>query len=242
MTTAKEIYQAFHKVRQRDPEIFLDYDGTLVGIRMNPEECYADNELKEILVRLESRYRTYIVTGRSLEEMENFLRMDYNIIALHGAVFRDREGRISAVENFPAFINTCDVIYEKKGEYIERFPGLRMYNKHGGVLFHLGLVEDDTMKEQIKDAVHALGHSNGMDVYEGKMILEIRIPGINKGIAIRSIRKDGNAALIAGDDRTDEESFKYNMDAIKVKVGDGETLADFKVKNYQEIREILRNL
>lgn len=241
MSKLELIYQAFHTLKQKNPEIFLDYDGTLVGLRMNPEECYADEELKEILRGLDDRYRTYIVTGRSLDDIENFIDMDFNVIALHGAMIKRKDSELVTVDHFARYVEICDSIYEKRSHYTEEFPGLRVYNKHGGVLFHLGLIYDNLIKLKLKEYVHELAKLNGMEVYEGKSIIEMRIPNINKGLAIKSIRRSGGA-LIAGDDKTDEESFKHNMDALKIKVGSGETIADFRVESYVELREILKNL
>ncbi|WP_175266878.1 hypothetical protein [Acidiplasma cupricumulans] len=39
-----------------EPQIFLDYDGTLVPIRNDPSNCYADSELDFILKYLDKYY------------------------------------------------------------------------------------------------------------------------------------------------------------------------------------------
>ena len=73
------------------------------------------------------------------------------------------------------------------------------------------------------------------------MISEIRIPGCNKGDAIRRLRS-GRQAVIAGDDVTDEDSFFYNQDALNIKVGEGKTLAKYRLKDYTEMREVLERI
>ena len=46
--------------------------------------------------------------------------------------------------------------------------------------------------------------------------------------------------MIAGDEGTDEEAFEMNMDALKIRVGDGPTLADIVLRDPSEMREALK--
>lgn len=242
MSTDEEIIKAFEKIKGDSPIIFLDYDGTLVQIVMDPENCYADEDLKDVLSKLRKKYETYIVTGRSIKDIRKFLGMEYNIVALHGAIWSVNGNRVETVEGFQKYVDACNKIYGDRESYIGKFPGLRLYNKDGGVLFHLGLVKYEPHKEEIVKLAERLASEYGMAVYRGKMIVELRVPGVNKGKTINKIRGGTRASLIAGDDRTDEESFSYNMDALKIKVGDGKTLADFKVDDFKKMRGILRRL
>lgn len=237
-----EIVKAFEEIKNRSPIIFLDYDGTLVKIVMDPDNCYADEELRGILSELRKKYETYIVTGRSMKDIRKFIGMDYNIVALHGATWSINSTKVETVEGFERCVTVCNSIYGEREKYISLYPGLRIYNKDGGVLFHLGLVKNDSHKEEVVSLVEGLAKKHEMAVYRGKMIVELRVPGVNKGKTISRIREGSRASLIAGDDRTDEESFRYNMDALKIRVGDGDSLADFKVRDYKEMREILRKL
>lgn len=222
-------------------QLFLDYDGTLVPIEMDPEDCYPDDELVEILNELNEKYDLYIITGRSMEDITRFLGNHFNIIALHGAL-KLVGGEISENVNTLGYCRqVCDRIYSNRKLFEDQFEGLRLYNKNGNLTFHLGLLQDPGQRETIVDLVKKMGSENMMDVYEGKMIIELRIPGINKGEAIKDVR-NGSEAIIAGDDHTDEEAFQINSDAIRIRVGDGPTSADYSLKDYQEMREFLRIL
>lgn len=222
-------------------QLFLDYDGTLVPINMDPDDCYPDDELIAILDRLSEQYDTYVITGRSMEDITRFIGKGYNIIALHGAL-KLVDGEITENVNTLEYCRqVCDRIYSNRELFENQFSGLRMYNKNGNLTFHLGLLQDPEQKEMVVDLVRKMGNENMMDVYEGKMIVELRIPEINKGEAIREVR-DGSRAIIAGDDRTDEEAFEINSDALRIKVGVGPTSADFSVEDYNEMREFLKLL
>lgn len=241
MSVPAELESRIPWIRENCRKIFLDYDGTLVPIRMNPEECYPDDELLSILDSLNSAYELYIVTGRSLEEIRGFLGTRYRIIALHGALIMEGGEVRSAAGDIEKYRKECNEIFAGKSKLEASYPGLRVYNKNGNLLFHMGLVNDSGVASNVEKVVKDMSDRTGMEVYRGKMILELRVPGVNKGRTISGIRR-GSAAMIAGDDVTDEEAFLENPDALRIKVGNGPTEADFSLDDYKEMREFLGRL
>lgn len=221
--------------------LFLDYDGTLVPIRLDPDECYPDDDLLQLLDGLQSKYEIYIVTGRSIEDMSKFLGGRYNLIALHGAVKVVDGEVVNLLPELNLYREICNRIYNNRALFEKQLEGLRMYNKNGNLLFHLGMVRDDSVLEKIRLAVERLASENQMEVYEGKDILELRPPGIDKGKAISMIR-DGRKAIIAGDDSTDEDSFRENPETLRIKVGEGDSVADYRLSDYEEMRSFLEKL
>lgn len=239
MSIPDKLIKRLDSMKDEKPQIFLDYDGTLVPIRMNPEECYADGSLRTLLDSISRRYEMYIVTGRSMEDITEFVGSDYNIIALHGAVRRVDGKILENVSEMPRYRELCDSVYSRKDEMESEFQGLRIYNKGGNLLFHTGLMDSEDARSRLERNVERLSRETGMELYRGKMIVELRIPGINKGSAIRSVANGSGKAIIAGDDVTDEEAFRENPYALRIKVGNGETLADFSVEDYRDMREVL---
>lgn len=238
-----EIQKLINKFKDEvdtQPIIFLDYDGTLVPIIKEPEKSFPDPPLLDILDSIDGKYELYLVTGRSLREMNAFVDNRYNLIALHGAIVSLTSGEISTVEGYEEYMKKSDEIFSRRGDFEERYPGVHLMNKDGGVVFtkwHL----DRKLHDKLDDEVCSIAGETGMSCYIGKMIVEIRIPGPNKGDAIKRIRR-GRPALIAGDDTTDEDAFLVNSDAFTIKVGDGETSAKHRVKDYLEFRKFLRAL
>lgn len=230
----------FNKIREDNPILFLDYDGTLVPIIPDPEKSFPDDELIRLLDSLNSKYDMYIVTGRSLKEIRAFLGERYNVIALHGAVISRRGGEVETVEGYSEFRKTCNDLYDRREEFARRFPGARIFNKDGGIVFTKWYV-DRSLYDKLDSEVCEIAKAMGMSCYRGKMIVEIRIPGVNKGETIKQVR-NGRPALIAGDDYTDEDAFRVNGDAISIKVGDGTSKARFNVKDYSEFRRLLASL
>ncbi|MCL4452427.1 MAG: trehalose-phosphatase [Candidatus Thermoplasmatota archaeon] len=229
-----------NEIKLENPAFFLDYDGTLVPIVLNPEDALPSTDLMDTLRELDDRYRLFIVTGRSLQEMLNFIGDGFNIIALHGAMTSLKGDLRYNVPNFQQFVRICDDIYEKRDEYLHEFLGVRIYNKGANVLFHTGLMQQEYLGG-LKDRINKLAAESGMAVYSGKRIIELRIPGINKGIAIRQY-SDGMKKLIAGDDNTDEDAFRENPDAITIHVGPGESIARYRLPDPEQMLNFLRKI
>jgi trehalose 6-phosphate phosphatase len=222
----------------RGSPIFLDYDGTLVPLSTDPETTFPDDDVLWIMDRLSGKYQVYVATGRSIPEITRFLDSRYNFIALHGAILKPKDGQPEYVTDAGEYIRKCDAIYAGRDDFFRRYPGLKMTNKQGGLVFIMWGLDEKAMSSLVEE-VSMLASQTGMDLYRGKRIVELRIPGVNKGITIRRVR-NGAPALIAGDDATDEDSFLDNPDAITVKVGDGDTAARFRVRDVAEFRVLLK--
>ncbi len=223
---------------EKGSQIFLDYDGTLVPIIMDPELCFADNELREILKEIDRLYELYIISGRTLEDLKKFLNLNLNYVYLHG-MFADLKGKtIEFVENSSKYFDTF-----RKLENEVRFPegsGVRTYRKPYGFVIHLGLVPDSLKPEYIKQA-EILGKEYGLEIYYGINLIELKVPGVNKGRAIRALRND-RKCLIAGDEATDEYGFVECPECLTIHIGNGKTAAILSVRNIDEFRKILKAL
>lgn len=235
-----EILIEYRNIRGEDPLIFLDYDGTLVPIIKNPDESYPDSEIMALLENLRKKHALYIVTGRSLREIRKFIGNSYNVIALHGAICSLDDGTTYFVDGYARYRRICDVVYGREKEFTEKYPGVQIINKDGGLVFTKWFVPEN-LHNKLLEEVKSISLETGMELYLGKMIVELRIPGADKGQAIHEIRK-GRPAIIAGDDITDEDAFRKNPDAISIHVGAGETIARYSLDNYLELRKLLASL
>lgn len=233
-----EVKKALTTLLNDNPIIFLDYDGTLVPIQPDADAATADTELLGLLKKLDSEYNLWIVTGRTLESISGFIGTDFNIVGLHGLFVRPKNGETSFNPLLEQYRPAFSLIMEEENEIRKRFPGVVIKDKGGSVSFSLwGMNESDVrgLEKFLMDESVRLK----LDFYPGVKIYELRIPGINKGMAIKGIRKK-RPAIIIGDDLTDEDAFSVNPDAITVKVGTGDTKAHFRVKDFHSVREILR--
>jgi trehalose 6-phosphate phosphatase len=219
--------------------IFLDYDGTLVDIVINPWEAVADQELIKLLSDLSRRYETFIATGRSLDDIEAMVPMEINIIALHGSVTKITGKPPTFVPGYSRYVALCHQLAERYADIGKMYPGLRIFDKGGGLLFHTGLM-DRKFEKDLRAKLQEIASDVGMELYAGYNIFELRIPRVSKGTAIRKLRIGNRYAMIAGDEGTDEQAFDLNIDAIKVKVREGNTIADFILRDVHEMRSALK--
>ena len=87
--------------------------------------------------------------------------------------------------------------------------------------------------EALKKA-HAAAQSWDAQVTEGKAVLEFAVIQTDKGQALDILRhqQGASAAVFFGDDVTDEKAFRrLHGPDVGVKVGDGDTLADYRVES-----------
>jgi trehalose 6-phosphate phosphatase len=219
-------------------QIFLDYDGTLVPIVMDPENCYAPESLRQLLKELDTKYELYIVSGRTIEDLRKFIGLDLNYIYLHGLMADLKGKKIEFVENTHEYIN----IFEKLNSENPFSPniGVRMYSKPFGVVYHLGLVKAENLS-YVKEIILRTCKEYNLEPYFGKNLIELKIPGVNKGSAIKSCRNQ-KQCLIAGDEETDEYAFNACSECITIHIGNSTTAAKFTVDNLDDFREILFTL
>ena len=234
-----ELFEVAKSIKYKVPQIFLDYDGTLVPIIKDPEINQADGELINLLSSLARSYETYIVTGRDVKEITNFIG-EYNIIGLHGATFRIN-GETLFMPGFHEYEELSLKLYRENYCMIDIFSGLNIYRKSGGVLFHTGNITSKSTRKAVMEEVKSLALQYNMEMYTGIDIFELRIPGVNKGRAIKMVRNSGRQAIIMGDDATDEDAFQMNPDAITIKVGNQDTLARYII-SYSSVRSFLQAL
>jgi trehalose 6-phosphate synthase/phosphatase len=99
-------------------------------------------------------------------------------------------------------------------------------------------------KELIDDVTQFTANFD-VQVLEGKMVVEIRNAGVNKGAAALRVMRvvEPDFVLAIGDDQTDEELFRaLPTDAFSVRVGSPFSFAKFSLSDFREVRRFLRRL
>ncbi len=220
--------------------MFLDYDGTLVSLTSQPELAKPSGDLMNLLDELKQAAPLYLVTGRDLEGIASLVGDGLNIIALHGAQGINEDGRKWEIENFPSYVRRTMELKKKYAYLEEEFPGLRVIDKGGGLQFHYYDVNHSqrTLLKKLAGGIR----EEGFEMYHGKLIYELRIRGINKGIAISRFLGEGDFVLFPGDDRTDEEAFRVLKSHLTIKVGKGATNANFRLKSPNDVTLLLKYL
>jgi trehalose 6-phosphate phosphatase len=230
-----------------DYALFLDFDGTLVAIAERPDDVRLDPETRDALADLNGLLAgaLAIVTGREIQVIDRFLApLRLSIAGVHGLMRRDARGK-TYTSPFDAGLPAA--IERAVSPLLQKYPGLLVERKYGAVALHY---RDHPELEQVSlDALQsAVLDLRETEIKRGKMVVEVKAIGGNKGAAVADFLKEepfaGRRAVFAGDDVTDEDAFVLvnARDGISIKVGPGATSATYRSSGTTEFLDWLRRL
>lgn len=190
--------------------LFLDLDGTLLELVDRPDQVKADTRLCELLVAIGSRLdgRVAVVSGRSLEQIDAILgdvAAELAISGSHGCEHRWRG--VLARPNRP---EALDRAAERVRTLVDRHSGLLLEEKSFGVALHYRM--NPEAEAAARALAAALADELGLCLQHGKMMVELRVAGGDKGRAVRRLMgrppMRGTRPIFIGDDVTDEPGFE----------------------------------
>jgi trehalose 6-phosphate phosphatase len=234
----------------RNPDryaLFLDFDGTLVAIADRPDDVRLDPGTRVALADLNALLggALAIITGREIAAVDRFLApLRLSIAGVHGLMRRDARGR-TWTSSFDAGLPAA--IEQAVLPLLRKYPGLRMERKFGAVALHYR--DHPELEQASLDALEkAVCDLKETEIKRGKMVIEVKAIGGNKGAAVADFLKEepfaGRRPVFAGDDITDEDAFVLvnARDGISIKVGPGGTAATYRTAGTADFLEWLRRL
>lgn len=226
--------------------ICLDFDGCVAELvadadaaRPVPENAVAIDRL----AKLEGVTLAY-VSGRPLETLRRLASPPEGTLLFgsHGAerwVGPDSPGLKLTGSEQVARTQVLDAMEAIAAEY----DGAWVEHKPAGGALHVRHIADHDLGERILDLTRqALAPIHGAHIKEGKRILEAVVLKSTKGEAITELRelKGPDAVFFAGDDVTDEYGFAVlQPEDVGVKVGEGETTAEFRIPEPSSVAAVL---
>ncbi len=241
----KDLLKQFKKAKKR--AIFLDYDGTLVGFKNNPQAARPDAELHELLSSLENdeRNTVTIISGRDRETLERWVgKHQMNLIVEHGVWLKKTGGEWTMIDNISD--SWKPLIRPILETYVDRTPGSFIEEKNYSLVWHFRKAEHeqgDLRANELKDELLTMIANDNLEIMEGNKVVEIKAGGVNKGMAaLRFLNNEDYDFIMAiGDDWTDEYMFrKLPESAITIKVGLKNTAAHYKVESVSSVRVLLK--
>ena len=196
---------------RRQSSLFLDFDGTLVDLAERPDAVTVSVELGNLLERLSQRLggRVALVSGRSLAQLDSFLSPWSQSVAMvgsHGAELR-APGAVLVATEPPAALALAS------REFADAFagrPGVVIEVKTLGTAVHYRL--DPSAEIAAKQLAGEFAVRHGLELQEGKMMVEVRSAGHDKGSGIAALMElapfAGSVPYFLGDDLTDEAGFE----------------------------------
>jgi trehalose 6-phosphate phosphatase len=122
--------------------------------------------------------------------------------------------------------------------------GVEVEEKDTAFAIHYRAAEDE---DDARDRIRAWADSvpDMLEAIWGKKVMELRPKGMSKGTAVRKIADDfpDRTPIYLGDDVTDEDAFAALAEvdgAITVKVGEGDTRAQYRLSGPDAVVEYLQ--
>jgi trehalose 6-phosphate phosphatase len=193
----------------RASSLFLDFDGTLVELAERPEAVVVGRDMLALLQRLSHLLggRVAILTGREVDDVAAHVHpLELAIGGSHGHEIRAAGGGGRSVER-PSGLGAAIASLRTLEA---AFPGVQVEEKALGVAIHYRRAPD--AGQQCRDAAEQAAMMHGLELQHGKMVVELKPYGADKGAALRQLMSGppfaGTRPLFLGDDLTDEHGFE----------------------------------
>lgn len=187
--------------------LFLDLDGTITPIRPRPDQVEVDAQVRHALRQLSQRLdgRLALVSGREIAEIDRLTGGIAPAAAgVHGLDLRLGTKRITAA---PA----AGVVHAVGAfrALAARHPGLLVEDKGLSTTLHYRQAPE--FEPEARALAERLAAQHGLVLQAGKMVVELRTPGGDKGAAVVTLMQEapflGSRPWFVGDDDTDEAGF-----------------------------------
>jgi trehalose 6-phosphate phosphatase len=221
---------------------FLDIDGTLLDITDHPQHVRVDADLVRLLKALgrAAGGALALISGRPIADIDRLLAdSGFCVAGQHGAERRDFSGTMHRHDVPGAAL---EVARRKFHLMASKHPSVVLEDKGVNLALHFRGAPE--LRAEIQDAVRGLaGELAGeFEVQLGKMLVELRPTGKDKGVAISEFLAEapfhGRTPIFFGDDLTDEAGFQLINGAggHSVKVGEGESAARWRLPDSAAVR------
>lgn len=219
-----------------------DYDGTMAPIVSDPEKAFPLPEAVRALRSIANLPGTAaaVVSGRALKDLAVLSRLpaEVQLVGSHGSEFD--AGFIHAIDAEAR--DRLEQITRTLEEIAARHAGTAVEAKPASVALHVRNAEPAAAQYALNEARAELPSWPGVQVTEGKAVIEFAVIATDKGQALDILRhqEGASAAVFIGDDVTDEKAFRRLQGPdVGIKVGDGDTLAEYRIESPEQVATTL---
>jgi trehalose 6-phosphate phosphatase len=225
--------------------LFLDVDGTLLEHAERPDAVRVDASLGALLARLQRATggALALISGRAVADLDAlFAPLVLPAAGQHGLERRDASGGIH-LHPFP--VPPLRRAAARLAEFAAQHAGLFFEDKGRNLALHYR--QAPQLAEAARGAASAVAAElgAGFELQAGKLVVEIKPGGRDKGLAIGEFMREppfhGRSAVFVGDDLTDEYGFGVvnRLGGLSVKVGPGPSAARSRLAGAAEVRDWL---
>ncbi|WP_370448767.1 MULTISPECIES: bifunctional alpha,alpha-trehalose-phosphate synthase (UDP-forming)/trehalose-phosphatase [Cryobacterium] len=226
--------------------IALDFDGTLAPHVDHPEDARAiagTREAVQALLDLPG-VRVAFVSGRALVSLQHVAQPQSSVLLTgsHGIEVQLDTPEIE-LNLLSSELEQLDILARVLESISGSIAGTTIERKPAGLALHTRLATEKDGQRAERAARDQLGEQlPGLTVREGKNVLEFSVRSSTKGDAVTQLLEYTGADRVfyAGDDVTDEDAFAVlREDDVGLKIGQGATLAGFRVRSPHEVTQVL---
>ncbi|MER5771590.1 trehalose-phosphatase [Streptomyces sp. NPDC001985] len=204
--------------RPRGAVVALDFDGTLAEIVPDPEQARAHPGAVPALARLAPGVASVaVVTGRPAGVAVRYggfagvAGLDHLVVLGHYGA--ERWDAVTGTVNTPAPHPGVAAVRAELPGFLDRigaWQGTWIEEKGQAVAVHTRRAADPRAAfEALREPLAGLASRHGLVLEPGRMVLELRPPGMDKGVALAEYVREvkAEAVLYAGDDLGDLPAF-----------------------------------
>ncbi len=222
----------------------FDVDGVLAPIVEHADDARLSPGVRDPLARLGGRTEVAIVSGRSLADLDRLFGFPdgLHVIGSHGLEERGADGLVLDDDEQYTYgqlevlgVKTVEAAGE--GAWLERKPA--------SVVIHTRSADPASARPALETVRRLAAMVDGAQVKPGHHILELLARSASKGDALLALRDrlERSPLVFFGDDATDEDAFALmGPDDVSVRVGDGDTVARYRLAGPDEIVDLLTGL
>ncbi|MGM0612032.1 MAG: bifunctional alpha,alpha-trehalose-phosphate synthase (UDP-forming)/trehalose-phosphatase [Bacteroidota bacterium] len=222
--------------------LILDYDGTLVPFKKEPQDAIINQETINLLESINNHENTdiFIFSERDRGFLNKvFSDTNLGLIAEHGVCIKHPGKKWKQVFHFDD--EWKPEIRDIFQLYTDRTPGAFIEEKSSSLAWHYRKADPDLGNKrawELNDSLRDLLSNQNIEVNEGKKVLEVKQSVVNKGLTAEMLlqQKDYDFVLAMGDDWADENMFRIIEDqGISVKIGLEQTQAHYFIEASEKV-------
>jgi trehalose 6-phosphate phosphatase len=184
--------------------VFLDYDGTLAPIVLDPDAALPSPGVVDLLVELTERLgRVVVVSGRPVSFLARHLPPAVDVVGLYGL----EERRSGVLAEHPMAAGWRSVVDDVAMAAVETAPtGVEVEHKGLSLTLHVRRHSDQT--DAVRAWAETAAASSGLRLRDARRSVELHPPvQVDKGTVVDSLLGGLTAACFVGDDAGDLPAF-----------------------------------